>query len=494
MSTSHGRIIRSTSIIGGASALNLLISLIRTKIAAVILGPVGIGLVGIFHSLITTAASLAAWSIANVTTRLIAEASDDAAAMATVRAAIVRAAAALALAGTAVVFLLRERIAGLVLDDPALADQVGWLSLGVGLLVVTYAQNGLLTGMRRIGDLARVSVGSALLATAAGVGALLLWREGALLFFVIVSPVATLLVGSWYVAKLPRRMAPPPPVRKLVPHWRILASLGLAFTIASVASTAAELVVRSLVQRDLGPVALGHFQASWVISANYIGFILVAMTADYYPRLTATIGEPQAAQNAVNEQAEVSLLLAGPLLLAMVGLSPWIIPLLYSSEFLPAVDMLRWQIVGDLPRIAAWPLSIILLASGKGRAFAAVMITAGALLVAASAVAIPLLGLEGVGIAYLVLYTGFLPVYVALARRMIGFVPSRSVLEAFAAIAAALAVTVALSFVSQIAGAVAGVLFASLVALLAVRRLHHALPAPVAAALSALRPRAGSRE
>ena len=47
------------------------------------------------------------------------------------------------------------------------------------------------------------------------------------------------------------------------------------------------------------------------------------MGTDYYPRLTATIHDPVATNRLVNEQTEVALLLAGPVLLAMLALAPW---------------------------------------------------------------------------------------------------------------------------------------------------------------------------
>ena len=41
---SYHRILRSTSIIGGASFINIAIGVLRTKVLAVLLGPAGVGL------------------------------------------------------------------------------------------------------------------------------------------------------------------------------------------------------------------------------------------------------------------------------------------------------------------------------------------------------------------------------------------------------------------------------------------------------------------
>jgi PST family polysaccharide transporter len=64
------------------------------------------------------------------------------------------------------------------------------------------------------------------------------------------------------------------------------------------------------------------------------------MGADYYPRLTGVAHDHAAVNRLVNEQTEIGLLLAVPGLLATLALAPWIIRLFYTSEFLPAVELL----------------------------------------------------------------------------------------------------------------------------------------------------------
>ena len=44
---SHRQILRSSFIIGGASVINILVGLLRIKVVAVLLGPAGVGLIGI---------------------------------------------------------------------------------------------------------------------------------------------------------------------------------------------------------------------------------------------------------------------------------------------------------------------------------------------------------------------------------------------------------------------------------------------------------------
>ncbi|MBK9785785.1 MAG: O-antigen translocase [Betaproteobacteria bacterium] len=423
MANSYRHILRSSSIIGGASVINIIVGLLRIKVAAVLLGPAGVGLIGLLTSLAGTASAVAGLGVGVVGTRQIAEATgrNDAATLAAARRALFWGSLALALLGAAVFWSLRGVLAVRVLGDASLSGDVGWLALVVALTVAAASQTALLNGMRQIGDLARVSVLSALLSTVLGIGALLLWGRGGLMVFVIAAPLASFLMGHVYVARLPKIDAPRTALPVIAGQWRILAQLGIAFMIAGLASTLGQLLVRTLVQRQLGAEALGYFQAASTISMTYIGFVLAAMGTDYYPRLTAAIHDHAAVNRMVNEQTEVALLLAGPVFLAMLGLAPWVIQLLYSSTFDPAADVLRWMVLGDVLKVASWPLGFIILAAGNGRTFMLTESLAVGMFVLLTWLGLTCLGVVATGVAFVGMYAVLLPVVYWLAQRKTEF-------------------------------------------------------------------------
>jgi PST family polysaccharide transporter len=390
------------------------------------------------------------------------------------------AAAALGLLGAVALFECRHLIAEAILGEPSRAADVGWLALGVLLMVVAAAQNGILTGRRQIGALARVSIVSALLGSTTGIGALLVWRGDGVLAFVLLSPLSAVVVGAWFLRRAPAPLGQTV-ARELRAHWGVLLRLGLAFTAGSLAATASQLAVRGMIQRQLGPDNLGHFQAAWSISLNYIAFVLTAMASDYYPRLTAAMQDRSEAVRAINHQAEVALLLAGPLLVGTVALAPWLLELLYSASFVAAVDLLRWQILGDFLKIASWPLGFVLLAGGRGKTFVAVESLGALVLAGVTAFALPRVGLIAPGVAYVAMYLVYLAAVWLLVRRIVGFRLSGDTVQVFLTVGGCLLLTLLLLETSELAGSVAGVGLAGLLAWFALRRLHGALPAPLAA-------------
>lgn len=472
-STSYRQILRSSSIIGGASVINILISLGRIKVAAVLLGPAGVGLIGLFQNLIATAAAASSLGFGNAGTRQIAVAVGraDTDAIAAARRALFWGTLILALAGGSVFWLLRDTLAARVLGDPGRADDIGWLALGVVITVAAGSQGALLNGLRRIGDIARVSVLSAMLGTVLGIGALWLWGAQGLLVFVLATPLASFVIGHFYVARLPKVQAPRTPLPQLIGQWRELARLGAAFMVAGVVVLVGQLLVRTMVQRELGAEPLGQFQAAWTISMTYLGFVLGAMGTDYYPRLTAVIHDHAAVNRMVNEQTEVALLLAGPVFLVMLALAPWVIELLYSSRFDEAAHILRWQILGDALKVASWPLGFIILAAGEGRTFMLTESLAIAVFTGLVWLGLPMLGVQATGVAFLGMYMLYLPLMYWLARRRTGFAWSMSVKRHFAVLMMAAVLICLVSLVSQVLAASLGVLVTLAFGLFALKRL-----------------------
>jgi O-antigen/teichoic acid export membrane protein len=420
---SYRRILRTSSIIGGASTINIIIGVLRIKVLAILLGPAGLGLVSLFTGVMGTASAVASLGIGTVGTRQVAEANaqDNAHALAVTRRAMFWGMLLLAIAGASVVWTFREVLAARILGSREYSVTVGWLALGVAFSVVGASQGALIQGMRRIGDLARLSVYGSILNTVLGIALIWRWGSAALWAYVIIGPVISFLLGYLYVSRLPKIHSDRALFQEITEQWRILIRLGVPFVGAGLVQSLVSLWIRVSVNHTLGVDALGHFQAAWAISMQYVGFVLAAMGADYYPRLAGVVGDKIAASRLVNEQTEVALLLSAPIFIAMMGLAPWVIDLLYTPAFAAAVEVLRWQILGDVLKVASWPLGFIILAAGAGKTFFWTETSCLLLMGTLIAVFAPIVGLQITGIGFLACYVVYLPLVYFLARRRIQF-------------------------------------------------------------------------
>jgi O-antigen/teichoic acid export membrane protein len=263
------------------------------------------------------------------------------------------------------------------------------------------------------------------------------WAEAVLVAYVIVVPAASFALGHFYVSRLPKvRVGAVITTEEIVGEWKKLLGLGVAFVGAELVGSLSQMWIRVDVGRVLGAAPLGHYQAAWTISTQYIVFILGAMGADYYPRLTGVIHNHEASGRRVNEQTEIAMLLSAPVFIAMMAMAPWVIRLLYTASFTPAVEVLRWQVLGDVLKVASWPLGFVILAAGDGKTYFWSDSAAWILMVAVIGGLAPVMGLRITGIGSLACYVFYLPLVYWLARRRIDFrwsgAVSRSILVTFA--------------------------------------------------------------
>lgn len=418
-SQAYRQILRSSFIIGGSSVINVAVGLVKLKVLAVLLGPVGVGLLGLYQNVMNVASTMAGCGLANSGVRQLAASQGDAATLSLVRKALFYANLLLGLCGMAALWLLREPVALWVFGNTEHAAEVGYLGLGVLLSLLAGSQTALLQGLRRIGDQARVQILSAAAGAVAGIVAVWFWGRSGLMAFILAAPAASVLVGAWYARRLPRPGAGLdwPELRC---QWHAMFALGIPVMTAGLLTLVMQLVVRSMVTQTLGLEATGYFQAAWVISMTYLGFVLNAMGTDYYPRLTGVIQDHSRANQMINQQTEMLLLLAGPVLVAMMTLAPWVIELLYAKSFAPAADILRWQILGDIVKIMTWPMSFVVLAQGRGGVFIGIESVWNAVYLACLWLGLPLFGLPTLGVGFFLAYLAYVVVLSMVVGRLTG--------------------------------------------------------------------------
>ena len=488
---SYRRILETSTIVAGASIIGILGSLLRMKLAAVILGPVGIGLIGLYQNFMATAASISSMGIPTVGARKIAQAlSDpDSREMALATKALMVGGVVLACIGMAVVWLFRFELAKHVFGDPGQSQSIGWLALGVALTTYTGAQSAYLNGLQRIGDLARLSIVSGIAATIFGIPVLITLGPSGILLFVLIIPFVNCLAGKWFTSRAKNEKLEKVTAREIRAEWGEMLKLGMAVVFASAIFGIAQLMLRSIVVNNLGVSQLGHFQAAWAISVTYAGLVFQAMGADYFPRLASSNGDPVRQNALVNEQAEIALLLAAPFFILVLSLAPWVIRVAYSSDFSESVNLLRWQVLGDILKVAGWPIGFINLARGDSRTYLTVEIVASATLVFVSWALLHRVGLMAAGIGFFAMNLAYLIVVLVMAYSKTGYAWPQHIRSRFILVLASASAIFLMSWLYPMASLVAGTALACVFGMQSLAALSSmpGIGGPVGTVVSSLR-------
>lgn len=414
-STPYRTLIRSASVMGGASAINVVTAILVSKALSLLAGPYGVGLAGLYSSLVAAFSNVVNVSGGGIRFIAQARASGDLAVASELATSLRLVSWLLGSLVAIATWCFRHQLAYLIFDDPSQSAAIGWLSLGIFFSILATARSAQLNGMGRINDLAKVTIVGSIISGAVLLSCVRLFGVAG-----IVTGALSLQAAAFAISSILSTRSGLSPTRSslrlaLRRAWP-MARLGLAFSAAVTLSSVSQLVVRSAISHKLGPAAMGHFQAAWSISMTYIGFILSAMAADFYPRLTAAIAAPDATRRLLNQQTTLAFVAACPIFLALFALAPWAITLLYTPGFLPSVSILRWQILGDIFKLAAWPLGFVLLAANRPRAYLSAELVWNCIYVIATWMLLERFGLEATGIGFVIAYIAYLAMVYVLAR------------------------------------------------------------------------------
>ena len=419
---SYRDILSSSALIGGSSAITVCIGVVRTKAMALLLGPAGYGVMGAYMQIAEVARSIAQMGLNGSGVRQIADAvstGDMQRIGRTVR--VLRWMSLLCgLLGAVLLATLAAPIATLTFGNDGHASDIALLSCALFFTVVAGGQGALLQGMRRIADLAKIAVLGGLLGTAIGIPLVYALGENGLVPTLVVMAGITLLTSWWYSRRVDVEV-PALDVCSFTSESVALLKLGVAFMASGLLMNGAAYAVRAIVLREAGLDAAGIYFAAWTLGGLYIGFVLQALGTDFYPRLVGVIHDHEECNRLVNEQAQVSLLLAVPGVLATLTLAPLVIALFYSAQFSGSVSVLRWICLGMAVRVLTWPIGYIIVAKNVQALFLAIEVAWAAVNVGLTWWFVEVYGADGAGMAFLganVLHA--LAVY-PIVRRLSGF-------------------------------------------------------------------------
>src|ERR1700688_1448873 len=143
---SYGEILKSSVLVGGSSFLNIAISIVRTKAMAMLLGPAGFGLFGLYGSIANLTQSIAGMGINSSGVRQIAEAvgSGDKARIAQTAAVLRRTSIVLGLVGDTLLLVFSRQVSRFTFASTERTGAVSLLSIAIFLTLISAGQGALI--------------------------------------------------------------------------------------------------------------------------------------------------------------------------------------------------------------------------------------------------------------------------------------------------------------------------------------------------------------
>ena len=403
--SSYRQILKATSIFGGVQVFNILITIIRSKVVAVLLGTVGMGVIGLLTSTISLVTSVTNFGLGISAVRDISEAhaTDDENRIKETLSVFRTLVWGTGFLGLLLTLILSPWLSLLTFGNYNYTIVFAVLSVTLLIAQLTAGQSAILQGMRKIKWMAKAGMLSSAVGLIVSIPLYYFFGVQGIVPALVFTAVVTGGIEYYYSNKIKIRTRLLS-FRVALQKGKPMMKLGFMMSLSGLATVAASYLVRIFISNIGGVTEVGLYNAGFSIVGIYVGMVFTAMSVDYFPRLSAVNNDVKASNELINQQSEVVLLLMTPILCGFLIFINPIVIILYSREFLPISEMLLWAGLGMFFKSGSWAIGYLILAKGDSKMFFFSELVINIYLLAFNCIGYYFLGLEGLGISFVVCY------------------------------------------------------------------------------------------
>ncbi len=420
--SSYRSIFKSISLFGGVQVFQILIGLIGSKFVAVLLGPQGMGIQGLYHSAIQLIHSFSSFGLSQSAVRDVSEAngSGDKKSIGLIVAVVKRLVWITGLLGLVLTVVFSPFLSKFTFGNYDYTLPFIILSVILLLDQLCAGQNVILQGMRKLKFLAKSSVIGSSLGLLISVPLYFLFGINGIVPTLILNSL-TMLLLSWYFSKKVDVEKTKVTNRQTFQHGKTMMKMGLAMSVCGIMVTLTSYALRSFIRHESGVEQVGLFSAGFALMNTYVGMVFNAMATDFYPRLSSVNQDNETCCKLINNQGEIATLIIAPMLVLCMIFMPFVVRIVYSDEFLPAVDYILWAVLGMMFKTFSWVIAFYFLAKAESKLFIINETITNIYSFVFSILGYSLYGIAGVGMAFVLTYLFYsIQVYI-IAKKRYGF-------------------------------------------------------------------------
>lgn len=416
---SYRQIMKATSIFGGVQVFNILISIGRSKILAILLGPAGVGILGLIMSTTKLISSLSNFGlgISAVKDISIAFESQDNVQLARTLKIVHRWFWFTGIIGAFITLVMAPILSELSFGNDEYTFAFVWLSITLLLNQLTSGAFVKLQALRRLNYLAKANMFGAAFGLTASIPLYYVLGVRGIVPSLIVTSILGFFVAIYFSSKIPNSKAEVSFQETLV-KGKSMMLMGFMLSISGIMVLGVSYIIRIFINNTGGVDQVGLYNAGIAIISTYVGLLFTAMETDYYPRLSTIVHDYKKTVLLVNQQVEIAILILAPVLIVFLVYVEWILTILYSSEFIPIKEMIYWAALGMFFKVVGWVIGFIFIAKGASKLFFWNELISNFYMLVLNLIGYYYWGLTGLGYSFLLSYLFYsIQVYIIVRRK-----------------------------------------------------------------------------
>ena len=399
MDSAYKRLLKVTTLFGSVQGLNILMNLIRAKLAAMLLGPAGIGLNSIYNETREFIHSTTNLGMDQSGTREIAKstgAPDLADSVTLTRSWIML----LAVFGMLVTAIFAYPLSWMLFSDGDHTWQIVALSPAVAFSTLTCGELTVLRGLQQMKTIAGVSVLHVVLGVLTTIPLYYIWGMDGIIGALVLMTLSLAVVTMIYSY----RIHPPKFcfVKAFLAKGRQMLVLGMSFVIAGFIANLGKLAVKAYINVNGSLDDVGLYSAGLTMTLMISNVVFASLENEFYPRLSSIFMDKTQRYLAIVRQMKVGLAIITPITIVAIVLMPWIVPILLSDEFSTIVPMAQIASVGLIFRALYLPAALVPMAAGESKIYLLLQAVSYVSFVPAIILGYHFGGITGTGIGLLV--------------------------------------------------------------------------------------------
>ena len=407
---SYRKVLNATSLFGGVQVINIIISLVRSKVIALLIGPFGMGISSLLLSTMQLINGVTNLGLERSAVKDISLANNDSNSQDVAKTiSVLKKLVWLTITiGVILMIALSPWLSEIAFGNKDYTISFIWISIALLFKQLSSSQLAILQGLRKLKSLAKANLLGNFIGLLITLPLYYFFRIDAIVPAIIIATFMSFVFTYYYSNQIPIDQVSVSRM-EAISEGKSMINLGVMLSLSSLITIIVAYLIRIYINfvnggDALGIKEVGLYNAGFVILNSYVGIIFNAMGADYFPRLSAISEEIIKIRKTVLEQAIIAILLITPIIVLFIAFAPLIITILYSDEFSPIVMMVSWGILGMIFKAVSWSMGYLIIAKGDSKVFIKTAIGFNAVLFIVNILGYHFGGLEGIGISFFIYY------------------------------------------------------------------------------------------
>ena len=360
-------LLKNLSFFGGVEFLNILFQITRSKFVAVLLGPAGIGLYGLYITSVGLISTLTNCGLDVSGVKFISSNKNNIKKFANISNLYKSLIKITAILGFITVIIFSPLLSYFTFQNFDHRFAFLLLSIYVFFTQMGHGNNTFLRGLRKQKSFAKSTLLSSLFTLVISVAFYYYFGINGIIPALVLSSISYFIVSQLVNFENNfsiRRFS----IKNNLKDGKDILETGITYSFSGLLIITSSFLIQIFIKHFGSLIEVGLYLAAITIVNKYVNLIFKAMSIDFFPKLSEIESEIES-NELVNQQSILSLLILSPIILLLIIFVKPLLYILYSSEFYSISLLVQLFTVGIFFRTMSWTIAYLFLSKGNTKLY-----------------------------------------------------------------------------------------------------------------------------